>query len=165
MIWQIGVIGASLIGLVLVIFQLPGTWLILAAAAGYAWQSEWHDISKATVVILAALALLGELVELLATWLGARRVGASRRSMWFGLLGGFGGMLLLTIPIPVIGTLAGAIIGCFIGAAIGEMMVRDDLAGATKVGVVTAISRAFGTIAKLALALAMTALVIASLFL
>ncbi len=164
--WDIVALAALILccvaGLVLAVVRLPGTWVILLAAAGYGWWSHWERVGLWTVGALAGFALLGEAVEFVMSIWAARRAGASRQAVWGGLIGGFAGMLLLSflVPIPVIGTIAGALLGCFAGAASGEWFVRRRVGQGAKVGSFAAIGFAAGMAAKLAVALVMSALVL-----
>ncbi len=158
----IGLWLACAAGIVLAMFRLPGTWLILAAAAGYAWYTQGHEISWFTVGVLAGLAVVGEIVELCASLWTARRGGASRRAAWCGLIGGVAGMLAFSIPVPVIGTILGGALGCLIGAVVGELSEHDDVARGVRVGLFASIGLALGAVAKLMVALIMAGLTAAT---
>jgi uncharacterized protein YqgC (DUF456 family) len=160
LLWLTGLVVACLAGVLLAVVQLPGTWVILAAAVAYSWHGDWARLTPTVLGVLAALALVGELVEFAASALVVRRAGASRRAGWYALGGGFVGMFVFSLPLPVIGTIAGGVIGCFVGAVIGEMTVRDDMMGAARVGLLAAAGRALGTMGKLLVAVAMAALCI-----
>ncbi len=158
-IWLVGLGAVCLLGLVLAVFQLPGGWLILVSALGYAWHGGWSNLPRWVLYVAALLVVTGEAWEFASSaWL-ARRVGASRRAAWYALAGGFVGMFVFSIPIPVIGTIAGAVLGCFFGAVLGEMSHRDDWGGAARVGFGAAAGRVLGTIGKLTLTL-LTALLV-----
>jgi len=158
-LWLVGLGATCLLGLVLTVFQLPGNWLILAGAVGYAWHGQWSTMPRWVLYAVALMAVAGEAVEFVSSaWL-ARRVGASRRAAWYALAGGFLGMFVFSIPIPVIGTIAGVVLGCFCGAVLGEMTLRNDWAGAARVGLGAAAGRALGTVGKLTLTLLMAVLV------
>jgi uncharacterized protein len=141
-------------GIVLAVFQLPGTWLILASAAAYDWHYGWQRIGWKWLVSLLVIAALAELFDTLASLMAARSAGASRRAAVGALLGGLIGMIVLSVPVPVIGTVIGGLIGCFVGALAGELTVRNDLAAGAKVGVFATIGRLMGIMAKTAAALA-----------
>lgn len=148
-------------GILLAALQLPGTWIILAAAVGYdAWHG-WACFGWPWLVALGALAGGAELLETLASVSAARRAGASRRAAAGAVLGGFAGMLLCSIPVPVIGTIVGGFIGCFAGAIIAELTVHDDVVRGAKVGLFATIGRLLGLIAKLAAAVAIAGAVAA----
>lgn len=135
--------------------RLPGTWVIVAAAFVYGWLDGWERISVTWVLVLAGLAAVGELVELILSFLTARRAGATRQAAWGGLIGGFLGMFFLSVPLPLIGTFIGAILGCFAGAAITEIWIHNQIQRGARVGVFSAIGFAVGAAAKVGLALAM----------
>ena len=78
------------------------------------------------------------------------------------MIGGFLGMFMFTIPLPIIGTLIGGVLGCFAGALIGEMSQHDDLAKGAKVGLFAAIGQVLGTLAKTMIALVMAGLTVCS---
>ncbi|UCG16859.1 MAG: DUF456 domain-containing protein [Phycisphaerales bacterium] len=161
LLWLTGLVVACLAGVLLAVVQLPGTWLILAVAIAYSWLGDWDRLTPTVLCVLAGMAVIGELVEFAASALVVRRAGASRRASWYALGGGFIGMFVFSLPLPVIGTVAGGVIGCFVGAVIGEMTVRDDMMGAARVGLLAAAGRALGTVGKLLVAVAMAALCIA----
>lgn len=141
----------TLLALILTTLRLPGGWLIVAEAIGYGWWTDWDRVGWLFVGVMAALALLGELLELATSVLAARKVGASQRAAWGGFFGGFLGMIFLSflVPIPVVGTLCGAVMGCFIGAMIGELTAKSELAQGARVGLFSAMGFVLGTVAKL----------------
>ncbi|MBI4717615.1 MAG: DUF456 domain-containing protein [Planctomycetes bacterium] len=154
---------ACLAGVLLTCIRLPGTWVIVAAAAGFGWWDGWQKLTGLTLAILVGAAAAAEVVEMMMSVVVARRAGASRQAAWGGLLGGIAGMLLLTVPIPVVGTIVGAVVGCFAGAMLAELYVRREVAHGARVGFFSAIGLALGAAGKLAIALAMAGLVVASL--
>lgn len=113
---------------------LPGNWimvgslcLFLLAAGDPAGGPDWT-----TLLIVAGMAVIGELIELLAGSASAAKAGATRRSMVLSLLGSFVLSIAGTfvIPIPVIGTVLGAVAGAgagaFLGAWLGEAWAGRD---------------------------------------
>jgi uncharacterized protein YqgC (DUF456 family) len=152
----------SLIGVILTAVRLPGTWLILVAAGIYGWSTDWQRITITLLLVLAGAAVVGEIIEFLASMVTVRRAGASRQAGWGALLGGFAGMFILTVPVPIIGTIIGAILGCFIGALIGETMAQRKLSESTRVGYLSAVGFVLGMAAKLAIALVMTVILTTS---
>ncbi len=125
--------------------------------------------------MLVTLAVLGEIIELLASVFAARRAGASRQAGWGGLIGGIVGMVVFSIPVPIFGTIVGALLGCFAGAALAEFAFsrkrnEDSLmsdvgktgARSIKVGFFAAVGFVLGTAAKTAIALVLTGLLLIS---
>jgi len=144
-----------LAGVCLSTLQLPGNWLILAAAIGYDAYYHWQRFGWKWLVAFGALAAAAELAELLASAVVAQRAGASRRAGIGALVGGFAGMILLSIPVPIIGTIVGGLVGCFAGALVMEMTLHDDVAKGTRVGVFAAVGRMLGLVVKLGVSMAM----------
>lgn len=152
------------VGVVMTALHLPGTWLIVATALAYGWWTDWAELGVVTIAVLGGMAALGEAVEVLASVVTARRAGATSQAGWGALIGGFVGMLFLSflVPIPLIGTMVGALVGCFGGALLAELAMKKRLAHGAKVGVFAAIGFVLGTVTKLALAMVMAALLFTS---
>ena len=152
------------VGVLLTVLRLPGTWLMVAAAVLASWWSAWHRPEIVHVAILAGLASIGELLEVALSVFTARRAGGSRRAAWGGLVGGVLGMVFLSflIPVPPFGALAGALVGCFGGALVAELTLGRGFSQSARVGVFSAVGFALGAAAKLAIALAMAALLLAA---
>ena len=151
--WLVGLGVVCLLGLTLAVFQMPGSWLILLGAVGYAWHGGWSNLPRWVLYVAAVLVVAGEAWETASSaWL-AKRAGASRRAAWCALAGGFVGMFVFSIPVPVIGTIVGAVLGCFVGAVLGEMSHRNDWTSAARVGFGAAVGRELGVIGKLTFAL------------
>lgn len=127
---------------------LPGVPLVFAGLWLAAWIDGYMQVSGLTVAILGVLTVLAMAVDLLASVLGAKRVGASRQAIAGAAIGAVVG-LVVGFGLP------GLIIGPFVGAVIGELMARGTMEQAARVGLGTWLGLLFGTIAKLALSLAM----------
>lgn len=145
------------------IVRLPGVWLISAAGLGYGWWTEWQVVGVGVIAVLIALSVVAEVLEFLASVVTARKAGASGRAAWGGLLGALLGMIFLSFlfPIPILGSVFGALLGCFFGAAIGEMTVRKEFKQGTRVGFFSALGFAAGMVIKMAITLGMAALLMA----
>lgn len=159
----------SLLGvgcLLLVVLGLPGTWIMLGLAVvvevfdGY-YLAQPHTFGWWVIGACAALALVGEGLEVLTGAAGTRLGGGTRRGMVGAVLGGFLGAIVFTplIPIPIVGTLAGALIGTFCGALVAERTRVDRPEGEAadwrvevKAATGATIGRLLGTTAKAAIA-------------
>ncbi len=109
----------NLLCLLLVLFDLPGNWLMVLCTSLFAWWTwDRHVFSGWTLIALAALAALGEVATFLGGTIGARRAGASWRASLAGILGAMMGAVAgtMVIPVPVIGTIVGACLG--VGGAV-----------------------------------------------
>ena len=158
----------------LTLMGLPGNWLMVAAAALYAWLAPTGgvtQISWVTVMATTALAGVGELAELAAGVWGARRAGGSRRAAVFSLLGSLGGALLgaaVGIPIPIAGSPLGAVLGGALGALAGAGFAefsRGEGAGQSlRVGQAAFWGRLMGTGVKTFVATLLVAILLGALF-
>lgn len=142
----------------MVVFQLPGTWAMLALTAGAAWW-QWgqHLISPWVLVTAAVLAVAGEVVEFFGAAAGVKRAGGARAGMLGGVIGAIGGAIVATIfiPTPLIGTLIGVCAGAGVGAGLLETLTGRQVPHAMKIGVGAGAGRLGGTLLKLILAAVM----------
>ncbi len=151
---------------------MPGNWLILAVAMLYASfvpVGSRFDVGWGILAALLLLAGMGELVEFLASALGASKAGGSRRgavlSMVGSLVGAFVGLFAgAVVPIPVIGPIIGALVcaslGALVGAVLGEQWKGRDLDKSFRVGQAAFWGRLIGTVGKIVLGAYMVVLVI-----
>ena len=148
----------------LVIAGLAGTLLPALPAVPFvfgglliaAWIGDFQRIGWPTLTILALLTALAIGVDLLASLLGAKRVGASKLALLGAAIGSVVGLFF---------GLVGIFIFPFVGAVIGELIARKDMGQAARVGVATWLGLLFGALAKLALALTMIGVFVIAYFL
>jgi uncharacterized protein YqgC (DUF456 family) len=151
------------------IFTLPGNWCIVGLAALCAWlfperPGDELGFTWVSVAILAVMAGLGEVVELVAGAAGAAKQGASRRAMTLSLvgaaIGSFAGAII-GVPIPVIGSLVAAVgggaFGAFAGAYLGEYWKGRMSHERLSISTGAMLGRIAGTIGKLIIGAAMVA--------
>ena len=125
---------------------MPGVLIIYAGMWLAAWIDDFARIGWVTLTILGILTALALAADLVASLLGAKRVGASPQALFGSVIGGIAGLFF---------GLIGLLLGPFIGAVAGELMARRSFADATRVGVATWIGWLVGTMAKIALAVNM----------
>ncbi len=147
-----GLVLIGVIGTILPI--LPGLPVVFGGMLLAAWAGNFEQISMATIVVLGILTLLSLAIDFLATALGAKRVGASRKALIGAVLGTFAGIFFGPV---------GLFVGPFIGALAGELLHGRGLdqlrlGQATKVGFGTWLGIVFGVVLKLTLAFAMIGL-------
>ena len=135
---------------------LPGLPLVFAGILLAAWAEDFTRISVWTMAVLALLTLVSLAVDIGATAMGAKRVGASKSAMFGAALGTLLGGIFFSIP--------GLLLGPFIGAVGGELIQGREWRAASKVGFGTWLGLALGTALKLALAFAMLGIFVAALF-
>lgn len=165
-LWKLALVLSLMIGWLLAVFQLPGTWFILFVSVTYSWHDGWERITWPALAVMAVMAVTGEAVELLAGMKGAQKAGASRAASWGALVGGFCGMIIFTplIPILIVGSILGGLIGCFTGAFIAERIVRGDSFKSIRVGFGAAAGRLIGLISKLMIAFVMSGIAVGAMW-
>jgi uncharacterized protein YqgC (DUF456 family) len=153
----------GVVGVVLALLTLPGVWIFLLGAILIKafWQPDllsWWPIG-----IGLGLAVLGELLEAVASAFGAKKFGSSPAGAWGSVAGGILGALIGTflLPIPIVGTLVGAVGGAALGAYLAETQYKKRThAEAGKAAAGAAIGRAAATLIKVAIAALVVALVV-----
>jgi uncharacterized protein YqgC (DUF456 family) len=136
-----------LLGLFMIPLGLPGLWVMLAAVVGYMFLGPPGSIGVWTIAIVAALAGLGELLELVLAGRYARKYGGSRRAGWGAIIGSIVGAII-GVPIPIVGSMIGAFLGAFAGAWVAELTRSAELRGATRVATGALLGRIAATAAK-----------------
>jgi hypothetical protein len=142
----IGVIGS-------VLPFVPGSPLILAGAVLYAWQTDFTVVSWGILSVLAGLMILSQLLEYIASTIGAKRYGASKWGIAGAFIGGIVGIFF--------GGIIGILIGPFLGAVIFEVMQGRAMDESLKIGFGTFIGFIGGTIGKFIIALTMVGVFLA----
>lgn len=147
-----------LVCLALTSLGMPGNWIMVAAAAVYAYLTPAAAVTHfgwPVVLALFLLAALGELIELVASALGVARGGGTRRGALLALGGSLAGAvvgLIVGLPIPVIGPLLAVLLfaslGAMGGAILGEQWAGRDLAASWRIGKAAFWGRLFGTLGK-----------------
>jgi len=149
--------------LVLVAFGLPGTWVLLTAALGIelidgpvlsrGGPGAVSTFGWELLLVGTALGALGEVIEFLAGVAGAKIGGGTRRGMWGALAGGIVGAVVFVpvLPIPLLGSFAGALIGTFVGAFAAEVTGPEGRADrlTLRAALAAVVGRLAGTLGKL----------------
>jgi len=149
-------IALMLIGLIgSVLPFIPGSPLILLGAFIYAWYTDFLVVTWGTLVILLLLTVLSQILDYLASILGAKKFGASRWGMSGAFLGGIIGLFS--------GGILGILIGPFIGALLLELLHGQDLPASFKIGLGTLVGFLGGAIGKIIIALTMIGIFLAKI--
>ncbi|MCC5857494.1 MAG: DUF456 domain-containing protein [Ectothiorhodospiraceae bacterium] len=156
LIWILAILLVS-IGLAgLVLPALPGPLLLFAGLWAAAWAEGFVHVGTRTLVVLALMAALASLADFVAGAFGARRYGASPRSVAGAALGAVVGIFF---------GLPGLLLGPFIGALLGELSARRGFLAAGRAGWGATLGLMLGTAAKVALGLSMLGLFLVVRFL
>jgi hypothetical protein len=143
----VALIAAGLVGAV--VPALPGIPLIFGGIWLFAGMDHYHHINRWWLLGIGLVGAVGLTLDLVATALGAKRVGASRRAVWGALLGTVVGIFF---------GLPGLLLGPFLGAMAGELAAGNSVLRSTHVGMSTWMGLIFGTLVKLVSSLTMLAL-------
>jgi len=157
------------------LLTLPGNWGVLGLAALFAWlgphDSTW-GVSWLLVGVLAALAILGEIIEFAASAMGAAKQGASRRAAVLSIVGAMVGSItgaMVGVPLPLLGPIIGAVLGgaagAFGGAYLGETWKGRAHGERVAVGRGAFSGRLWGMIGKFAVGAVMMVILALDLFL
>ncbi len=160
---------------VLVVVQLPGTWMLLGLAAiveyvdtVYLPEGEQQTFGWWVLGGGLAIAVIGEIVEFIAGAAGAKKGGSSTRGMVGALIGGIVGIFIFTplfFFVPIFGAFFGAVLGTFVGAVVGELSGgQSTIQGTMKPAIGATIGRVIGTTSKVGIAIAMWLVLTVSAF-
>jgi uncharacterized protein len=150
-----------------ILFNLPGTWLmVLVTALLKWWQPAYVQVSWTVLGIAAGLAVLGEVLEFVLGAAGSRHAGGSKRAAVLAIVGGLvGGIAGTALPVPIVGTLIGACLGAFAGSLLGDLWAGRPLFPSFQAGWGAAVGRFWGTVSKLVVgAIMLVVLALAAFF-
>jgi uncharacterized protein YqgC (DUF456 family) len=125
---------------------LPGALLVFGGLFLAAWAQDFTRVGLWGLVVIFVLLVLAFAVDLLASLLGAQRLGASPKALIGAGIGGFVGVFF---------GLPGILLGPFVGAVVGELIARGGFAQAAKVGIGTWLGLLLAAVAKLVIAFLM----------
>jgi uncharacterized protein len=152
--WWVLAIALMVIGVVGTFLPvLPGVLLVFGGMLLGAWVDGFQRVGWITLTILGVLTVLVFVVDVVSGLLGAKRVGASKLAILGAAIGTVAGMFF---------GLVGILVAPFIGAVIGEVIARGQLAPAARVGFGTWLGLLAGTLAKFAIVLAMVGVFVTS---
>jgi uncharacterized protein YqgC (DUF456 family) len=143
-------LACCLAGLLLIPLGLPGLWVMVLGVLAYGWMTSFQTVTAGVIVLVVALAAVGEVIE---AWLGfrlARRYGGSSRAGWGALAGGLIGAVV-GVPVPIVGSVIGGFLGAFAGAALLEYTRARHAGAAAGAGWGAVLGRVAAAAAKMAL--------------
>jgi len=137
-----------ILSLILIVLGLPGLWIMVASAVVYNMIVPGDPIGWVSLIAVAVLALVAELLEFTMTGRYARKYGGSRRAGWGAILGGIIGAMV-GFPVPIVGPIIGAFVGSFVGALVAELTIGASATDATRVAKGALIGRVVSTMLKI----------------
>ncbi len=156
MVWVAASVVAlfGLLGTLVTLLTLPGTWLMLLVAL-ICKLIVPESMDWAWLIAAGVLAIAGEVVEFGASAAGAKAGGAGKAGAIGALLGGLAGGIIgtITIPIPILGTIIGGVIGAGVLAVLFERWKGGkDWKASSKAGAGAAAGKLASTFLKSAIA-------------
>jgi uncharacterized protein len=136
-----------LAGLALLVFTLPGLWLMTAATAGYAALTHFKYVGAYTLIALFVMSLIAEILDFAWGGAAAKRAGGGRPAVIGSLAGGIVGGIALSV-FPIIGTIVGMCLGSFLGATVLEMIYGKETVHSLQIGLEAAKGKLYGIVAK-----------------
>lgn len=125
---------------------LPGLPLAFAGMLLAAWVDDFHYIGPGMLLLLAFLTALALIVDFVASLLGARRLGASKRAMVGAAIGTVVGIFF---------GLIGLLLGPFIGGLVGELSAGSTVRRSAHIGLGAWLGFVVGSVLKITLAFTM----------
>ena len=155
-VWALLLIVASLF----VYLGLGGAFIVLGLALVYALATGFNPLTWQWLLILAGLALFGELVEFVIGTFYVARKGATRSGVIAAFGGGLAGAGLGNSVFPVVGAVLGSFVGAFAGAVLGEYRQNQKLEPSLRVGGHAFLGRIVAMMVKHIIALIMVILIL-----
>ena len=140
--------GVIILSLILIVLGMPGLWIMVASAVTYNLIVPGDPIGWFTLVAVAVLALVAELLEFTMTGRFARKYGGSRRAGWGAIIGSLIGAIV-GVPVPIVGPVIGAFVGSFLGALIAELTGGSSPGASTRVATGALVGRVVSTVLKI----------------
>ena len=98
------IMGIGLLGAVVPV--LPGPPLVWLGAMYYSYHTGWSEVGPPMLALLFVLAIAGSTADVWMSALGAKKSGASGWATVASMVGGFIGLLVLSLPGLFIGSIA-----------------------------------------------------------
>lgn len=152
----------ALVGLVSLVFGLPGNFIILVDSVLYGWYGGFREITLKVIIVLVILSVLGEIFEFALGVIGAKKHRASKGAIAGSIAGGIIGGICGAPFLLGIGSVLGAFLGAFAGAFLVEFFRGKGLNQAIESGRGAFIGRVGGTITKGAIGVVMIVVAIVS---
>jgi uncharacterized protein YqgC (DUF456 family) len=149
---------AATVAWALVVFQIPGNWIVLLLSLLYGWYEGFRAVAWWVLLAGFLIAAVGEVVEWGTGYLGATRFGGRRLSGFAAIVGSILGGLVGAAFGWGLGAIPGSVIGAFAGALLVEIIRQKKAGKALKVGFGAGLGRAIGLSAKMGLGAAFLAL-------
>lgn len=140
----------------LIVPVIPGVPLAAAGALVAGWITGFQNLSLIPLLIIAALAVLAQVLDMVGGWIGTKYSGGSNAGVWGSIIGSLVGVFAA----PPFGFLPGA----FLGAMLFELLANRSFEDAWRSGLGSMLGALGGTFMKLLFLIAIGIITIAYLF-
>jgi len=145
---------------VLIFVGLPGGWIALAGVLIYGLATKFSRIGWRMLVVMAGIAVAGEIVESLLGLVYVSRKGATKWGVLGAFVGGLAGALFGTLIVPLFGSILFGFAGAFGGAVLCEYLSYRSLDRAMRTGFFAFMGKLNAMLVKFALGLVILGLFI-----
>lgn len=108
---------------------VPGPFLLWAIALTFGFLNSFTQLTPFAFILITLLMIIGSTTDVWTPMLGMRARGASLGGILAGIVGAFLGTVI--IPLPIVGTLAGAALGAITVEYLNAGRTRALRAGAS----------------------------------
>lgn len=161
---NIAMLAMLAVGIILTLVGLPGNLFIVLVAVLYGWQEDFVHLTYGSLLTLAGLWLIGELVDFIAGIMGAKKEQASWKATTAAFFGALIGGIIGTGILPVIGTIIGSVIGGFLSSYCVEYINANDKMKALQVAKGVVKGQLLGMLIKFVVAISMSMTIIYKLW-
>ena len=139
--------------LALLVFGLPGVWVMIGLAAVWDQACSVGIFTWQTYAVMIGLGIAAEAIEFLAGHFGTKKFGGSGKGSLGGMVGAIVGAILCAPLFFGLGALLGALGGAFAGCLAVELLRGTPKAQAARAAWGTTLGRFGGFVAKVGIAL------------
>lgn len=147
------------LSVMLIVLSLPGNWVILGIAGVWSFFTGAPEFTWTFFAAIIALAAVGEAVDFLAGYFGAKKYGGSNKGSLGGMIGAIAGAIMCAPLFLGFGALPGALGGGFIGCYIVEKCMGRPNDEALKAAKGATLGRFGGLVVKLGIAISLVWLI------
>ena len=144
----------------IVLAGVPGTWAGLAVIVIYDAFTKFTAVGWPWLLLMVAMAGIGEVIEALLGSVVIARRGATRWGVLGAFVGGIAGAIIGTGVVPVVGSVIFGLVGAFSGAVAGEYIYLNNIRQAIDMGFWAFIGKLQALLVKFALGLGVLAIFI-----
>jgi uncharacterized protein YqgC (DUF456 family) len=138
---------------ILIFVGLPGSWIAVAAILIYALATRFSEVGWPMLLVMAGIAVVGEVVESLLGIVYVAHKGATKWGVFGAFAGGIAGAILGSMVMPLVGSILFGFIGAFAGAVALEYHYYRSLDRALRTGFFAFLGKLNAMFVKFALGL------------